>query len=356
MRHISIHPKSSRMCILLKPKKRKILMIFNPNIFLCTSDEGKKRIEKRYTFLFTRLLAIAVLLHIINRRIVRKCLAVLVMIPPPVLSSTFPSIQWPLASSLSPPMQYRPLEAMKEFRLAAAAKGAKSVRLDPTHNLVSRLPETIDTLFGKENGDRKCFGIISTALVMLGNGFADEAHDLVLPLSWPEDLHIGFGPPTYSSISPLAQSYATYVHCLVHRREGDHVGEFGMTGWSNANFWSRAVDRSPAFSELPHREWIDQFHRLVDKYQSHETIRHWGERHGLMEPNAVVYNSRAGHELCSRAMKDGSDATLKTFAEEVAETEARVLLGHALEKAGFEGAFDAAMKRRVTSGQAQDEL
>jgi len=192
------------------------------------------------------------------------------------------------------------------------------------------------------------------ALLLLGNGFTDEAHNLVTPLSWSENTHFGFGSSIYSFVSPVARSFATYVHCLAHRREGPHIGEFGMSGWSNANYWSGAADRSPGFKELPHRDWIEQARSLIKKYPSHGLIQQWGQQHRFFEEKDLgTYDSRATHELCARVMAvRGSDATLKDFAEQVAETEVRILLGHALQRAGYDGALETVMRERTT-GQVE---
>ncbi len=44
------------------------------------------------------------------------------------------------------------------------------------------------------------------------------AHDLVSPLSWPNELPFGHGPPV--AVPEPVLALASYVHALVHRREG----------------------------------------------------------------------------------------------------------------------------------------
>lgn len=46
-----------------------------------------------------------------------------------------------------------------------------------------------------------------------------------------------------------AQDDATYIHHLVHMREGQFPGEFG-TGWNNAGFWAGSVDDHPTFPQV----------------------------------------------------------------------------------------------------------
>ena len=61
---------------------------------------------------------------------------------------------------------------------------------------------------------------IFQALLYLGTGALDAAHDIVQRMS----LHD-----------------AVYIHALVHRLEGKHAGEGGMKGWSNADYWNDQV-------------------------------------------------------------------------------------------------------------------
>lgn len=114
----------------------------------------------------------------------------------------------------------------------------------------SRLPDVIESITGAE--DMVCEELVRSARVnthitkeqehnadvMLGLvymmvGGVDEAHDLVLPYSWPCDTIYG-GPAVLDS---PALSNATHCHALVHRMEGEHPGEGGKMGYDNAHFW-----------------------------------------------------------------------------------------------------------------------
>lgn len=206
------------------------------------------------------------------------------------------------------------------------------VRLAHSHPLVSNLPKSIEDLFplAKVDGEKRNFGLISLSLILLGNGMTDEAHDLVTPLSWPEDTYFGFGPSAYSTVSPATQSYATYVHCLIHRREGSHYGELGMRGWDNANYWSRAVLLSPGVKELPHKDWLHQLEKLLTKFSDSSDVQAWAKSHGFLNQNCLekeepYYESRAVHQLCAQAMSGANtgntNKSLYEFAEQVAEME-----------------------------------
>ena len=60
----------------------------------------------------------------------------------------------------------------------------------------------------------------------------DEAHDIVLPYS--------LSAPSYAG-DPILDSPAAkeseYCHALIHRKEGEHIGELKIRGWDNACFW-----------------------------------------------------------------------------------------------------------------------
>jgi hypothetical protein len=77
---------------------------------------------------------------------------------------------------------------------------------------------------------------VAAALVLLGAGAADEAHNLVTPLSWHYSTI--FGGEAIDD-SP-AKREATYAHALVHRSEANHAGEYG-NGFFNSAFWFRAL-------------------------------------------------------------------------------------------------------------------
>lgn len=179
---------------------------------------------------------------------------------PPFFASAIDSIRWPLAPADHPPLHFRSLEELEAL--------PRTNRLDPAHPLATKqLRKTLDELFGNDDDESAHFGYIATALVVLGHGLVDEAHSLVTPFSWPDEIHFNHGPVRYHKVSPSIRTYATYTHCLVHRYETDHIGEFGMTGWANANFWGNAVMNSPGLDTLPHEALFERLSGLVDATQ-----------------------------------------------------------------------------------------
>lgn len=248
---------------------------------------------------------------------------------PPVLASAIPSIRWPLDPSSCPPLYFESLESLK------------ALRSSPSFDLLHHLPSTIESLFPPSDADKRHFGIVATALILIGNGFTDECHNIITPLSWPDDVHFAHGASVFADVSSEARAYASYVHCLVHRREAFNMGEFGMMGFANANFWSRAVSKSPGVHLLPYQEMVSEIRALA---ATSVEAQDWV---GLHVPDDSFLESRAIHELCADVLREATP--LREFAERVAETEVRVLLAHALEKAGYEFSFDSIVRRDETS-------
>jgi len=58
----------------------------------------------------------------------------------------------------------------------------------------------------------------------------DEAHDIVLPFSWPSPTFAGPSIPN----SPAAKE-SEYCHAMIHRKEGDFIGELGQLGFRDGS-------------------------------------------------------------------------------------------------------------------------
>ena len=92
------------------------------------------------------------------------------------------------------PMYYESLPSLSQLR----QKSNMSTRMS---SLLENLDETIDDLIISGNGNdmetNRHYIMTSLALLFLGHGLADEAYDLIIPLSWSEDTY--FGGPTLVS-------------------------------------------------------------------------------------------------------------------------------------------------------------
>ena len=144
---------------------------------------------------------------------------------PPPFAKAIDTMHWSLDTS---PLYYQSLEQMEQNRAKDSEQHPLSefFSLSPNTNTDKNsiaIQDTLDTLFGtisttdddNDNNERIYFGWISLALILLGHGWTDECHNLVTPLSWPDDIAFAHGPSRYAAVSPQVQTYATYVHSLV---------------------------------------------------------------------------------------------------------------------------------------------
>jgi hypothetical protein len=244
---------------------------------------------------------------------------------PPILSAALPGIRWPLEME-APPLHFRSLEEMKQIR---------SGKL-PDLELFRDVPSSLDSLFPLHETEKQTrhFGTISIALILLGHGLTDECHDLITPLSWPDDIHFAHGPSIYGQVSPSARTYASYVHSLVHRKEAFHHGEFGMMGFQNANYWSNAASSPTGASSLPHTDLYRELKSLAEEFADHEPVQMWCSTN--LDDTSPVFDARMLHKLCANVLKQNPrDSVMQTFAERAVESEIRVLLTKTLRNAGF---------------------
>ena len=255
---------------------------------------------------------------------------------PPSMAAAIQAIRWPLDPSSSQQLSLEPLERLSEIR-------SKARKNEPALPILNDIPATITSL--ASGGDRhsalldptdqRHHCIISIALVLLGNGYADEAHSLVTPLSWPTKLPHGYGEPVIASLS--AEALASYTHSLVHRREAFHVGEYGQDGFQNSDFWISNAFRTVCADDTLPLERIT--HAILETARGNPAAEEWCKENSVTDESAALrgWDPRALNELCRRVMReDEGAAQLKGFAERAAEVELRVLLSHTLKRAGYE--------------------
>ncbi|KAL3941903.1 MAG: hypothetical protein SGARI_000443, partial [Bacillariaceae sp.] len=187
--------------------------------------------------------------------------------------------------------------------------------------------------------DPRCeqWATIAAALLLLGHGYVDHAHNLIGPLSYHTDLPYFHGPLTVADPDVLAA--ASHIHCLVHRREGPHRGEFGQTGYANSNFWASATLRSGGEETLPLARIFERVENCALDH-GHEA-QQWCRNNivGIVE----LWDPRPLTQLCSEVLPSNEITSrynlrrhsLKQFAEHAALTELQVLLEHSLDKLGF---------------------
>lgn len=105
---------------------------------------------------------------------------------------------------------------------------------------------------------------VAAAVLCLMLGGLDEAHNLITPHSWSTPTTFGGLPKLQSTRSREAK----YCHVIVHRMEGENLGEFG-TGFNNSNYWlgqafysSKGMSEHPIFPELRKaaEDWLEDCH------------------------------------------------------------------------------------------------
>eukprot|EP00882_Tetradesmus_deserticola_P033686 GHRQ01038503.1.p2 GENE.GHRQ01038503.1~~GHRQ01038503.1.p2 ORF type:complete len:140 (+),score=45.12 GHRQ01038503.1:133-552(+) len=115
--------------------------------------------------------------------------------------------------------------------------------------------------------------------------------------------------------SPAA-SEAAYVHALIHRQEGECIGEFG-SGFSNANYWYRAAGQHPISAAL-----FKEAQHLAAGQPAAEA--HMAKHGSSWAPAKFV-------GLCSE-VAEKQDPQLLKFCESVMAAELRLLLDHCYQK------------------------
>ena len=259
------------------------------------------------------------------------------------------SIRWSLGPESSPPLFFESLEKVQKRRQAVTPLihlNNEDGALDGL-DLAAALVEDKSLDLNTEKGQ---FGRIALGLILLGHGYTDECHNLVTPMSWGEDVPFAANPSIYSECSPEVKSFATYTHSLVHRREAFHIGEFGLSGFQNAIFWSNMVKKCESTTRsLPHVQWQGAVVALSQesKYKDCDKIQEWCQQHGFEASCSgdVSFKTPAIHQLCEIVLQQqktnenekaqSDQLLLREFAEQLVCKEIQILLHASLEKAGM---------------------
>ncbi|CAB9531130.1 expressed unknown protein [Seminavis robusta] len=279
---------------------------------------------------------------------------------PSSIAQAISEMQMPLSTESYAPMYYKSLPEMVQIR--------RDVPNMP--DFVRDVVGTIALIVAgsKTNNDEKEYlARCAAALILLGHGGTDEAHDLVSPLSWPNELPFAYGPPVV--VPEQVLTLASYVHALVHRREGPFESEFGMTGFNNADYWAGSALRSPEGAEaLPLEEIRTSILNLAQTMSSNPqqqsaassqaqaqaqassppALQQWMQTHFAEQELAFpAWDPRALNELCSNlqqqqqqqqqpAAQTTNDDTLQQFAEQAVLLEMKILLKHTLKAIGYD--------------------
>lgn len=277
---------------------------------------------------------------------------------PPSLYPAITSIRWSLDPSASNiPMIYEPHSSLKDIR-NKSNKSTVALLDNLGDNFISLKTTSLASPNPTSENDIKHYITLASSLIYLGNGFSDEAHNLVTPLSWGEDTYFG-GYSMTSRASNEIISTASYIHSLIHRREGFAMGEYSMVGYQNANYWGNVASSKNSLSnnknKLPYNKVRREILRISQDFGVEAEC--WCQEHILSVDDDQYWEVRALHQLCAMVSKQAQieqqeqkednnnnkdlqqnprQNRLKEFAERAAEMEVRVLLQHCLDRAGFE--------------------
>lgn len=146
-------------------------------------------------------------------------------------------------------------------------------------------------------------------------GGLDEAHNLITPHTWAAPTTFAGPPKLQSTMSRDAK----YCHVIVHRMEGENLGEFG-SGFNNSGYWmgqafyfSSGTSEHPIFPAL--RRDAEEF--AEDASDARRLLRNMGPK---WEPK--LFNN-----FCEDALLH-EDPELMEFCKKVQTRELQLLYEH----------------------------
>ena len=206
---------------------------------------------------------------------------------------------------------YLPLKELDSSRLPSVIEGLSREDVIAT----DRVKADEATIAGRPLTHRELhMADVVAGILYLGCGGLDEAHDIVLPYSCPHP-ELG-GTPVLDS---PAHSEACYAHAMVHRKEGQHLGELGMIGWNNACYWASQVDDDKEHAIYPtiRKFAIEEGQKLGNN----ELIT------AYLKSADKTWNPQRFISLCEDAVAKG-DEKATAFCSDVIGFEWRALLDH----------------------------
>ena len=157
---------------------------------------------------------------------------------------------------------------------------------------------------------------VTVAMLYLACGGMDESHNIVLPYSWPDQEAMS-GPPILNS---PAIKESEYCHALVHRKEGDILGELGTIGFNNCKFWFRKTGYHPLF-KVVNKEAL----ALGSKYPGSRSVASFLDQ---IKGNENVWHPDVFSDLCANALTSREDEDMMKFCNELSGKEWQLLMDH----------------------------
>jgi PAS domain S-box-containing protein len=255
---------------------------------------------------------------------------------PCLIADAISTLQWPLdRPSAHTQMKLLPLQDLEipVFPSYGEIHALELVFLIASQ--ASRLVEESPT-------KKEQWATIAAAILLLGHGYADHAHDLIGPLSFHNDLPYFHGPTVI--VDPDILAAASLVHSLVHRREGPHPSEFGTTGYINSDFWASAALRSGGEETLPLSMIRSRLENLASAHGV--AAQQWFQRNFSNNVMMEEWDPRPVTALCREIVtNDGPSGPLNhlllEFAQQAALTELKVLLEHSLTHLGYHRIYES---------------
>jgi hypothetical protein len=131
---------------------------------------------------------------------------------------------------------------------------------------------------------------------------------------------------------------------MVHRREGWNIGELGMAGWDNANYWGGAWSRPFRSSDTLRKLWKEPLYTMQQsmlELTNNASVNEWCKENLpelFMSAEDIVdlWDPRGLHRLCVHVTKEeGVNNELFKFAQDACKVEMNTLLSLCIDKAGY---------------------
>jgi len=215
-------------------------------------------------------------------------------------------------------MFYCPTSELDSKRLPDVVEGLQSEDV-----LLERKSEGNRINIAPLGKDKEHMAEVTTAMLYFACGGMDESHNIVLPHSWPPTesdeeermtLYISGRPPIQGS---PAIKESEYCHSLIHRKEGELIGELGNQGFNNCKFWFGKTGYHPLYNVVKNEalKMPKTQHKIVNEFLDQLSENDW---------NPDVFT-----DLCASALKTkNEDMELYEFCSDLSGKEWKILMNY----------------------------
>ena len=191
----------------------------------------------------------------------------------------------------------------------------------PTNRLRNRcqdkLCDKLETLdFDPSNANAKYRAETVQGLLYLGLGGIDECHNLVTPHSWG-----------YKRKAGDIGISASYAHALTHRREAEHIGEFG-TGFNNAGYWFGQTGKHCLFNDVKNMAVrVYENDLKLDKKESNGYGKSGAVNNFATNLKKGKWDPYTFMDLCEKSLSN-NDEVVQSYCSHVMTNEWKMLIDH----------------------------